>query len=266
MKSIPNFEFIDKLNVDQHSKQKLSLNLSNIVQGSDEVYTTPFVGDTDGKSFLEGWDKIFNSNEHKMNKVLLDLENSNRTKYGPRSLQKPWAERRDSVRDYYQAETSQLSPALHFAEKKGLRSNLLRPVELQTAAKKLKSSTSSGMPFMLKKGFVRDKVVSQFDKLLSRKDPCVLFTRTQEANKTRNIWGFPIADTLNEMRFYLPLLEYQKSRDWRAAINGPDVVSARITDMINFAVSSNSTLVSIDFSAYDASVKKGITGNIIPIC
>jgi hypothetical protein len=82
-----------------------------------------------------------------------------------------------------------------------------------------------------------------------------MFTRTQEQLKTRTVWGYPMADTVNEMRYYSPLLDYQRKLDWRSSINSPDQVNRRITELINTARKEDKFLVSIDFSAYDASVK-----------
>jgi hypothetical protein len=85
-----------------------------------------------------------------------------------------------------------------------------------------------------------------------------MFTRTQESKKTRAVWGFPIADTLNEMRFYRPLLDIQKRQAWRAAIVGPTTVDDNITKLIRNAQSENQSLVSIDFSSYDATLRKSL--------
>jgi hypothetical protein len=85
-----------------------------------------------------------------------------------------------------------------------------------------------------------------------------MFTRTQEESKTRTVWGYPCADTLNETLFYRPLLQYQKGMIWRSALLGPEAVDFRMTNLITQANQLGQTLLSIDFSAYDATVKTGL--------
>jgi hypothetical protein len=84
----------------------------------------------------------------------------------------------------------------------------------------------------------------------------MLYTRSQEQGKTRNVWGFPIADTMQEMFIFLPLLAHQKKLSWRAALIGPDAVDAEVTRIFNHAISNNQILLSADFSAYDSTVKQ----------
>jgi len=124
----------------------------------------------------------------------------------------------------------------------------------------LKNNSNSGLPFYVKKVSVKSSLLSEkiFADLIARRDPCVLFTRTQENKKTRTVWGYPIADTLREMLFYRPVLEIQKHLKWRAALNTPEDVDRGVTDIINTAMKSNLGILSIDFSAYDASVKSGL--------
>jgi hypothetical protein len=84
----------------------------------------------------------------------------------------------------------------------------------------------------------------------------VLFTRTQENLKTRNVWGFSLDDILFEMRFYRPVLEHQRNLSWRAALRKADDIDIAITKLIRYATERDYDLVSIDFSNYDNSVKE----------
>jgi hypothetical protein len=97
-----------------------------------------------------------------------------------------------------------------------------------------------------------------FNSLMSRNDPCIMFTRTQEQRKTRAVWGYPMADTLKEMRYYRPLFEHQKLLNWRSALRGPDATNHVITDIVLSAINSNEKLVSIDFSSYDTTVRSSL--------
>lgn len=247
------FKFLSSLNLDDDVKRRLSIHLGNVIKGYDTSLLTPIGKSEDPNHILAGWDKIYKAKRHLIIDELNDLELLNRSKFGPRSIAKPWSERKLSTTEYFgkdscrlQADT--LSPRTS--------SGVLRPLQLKSAITYLKNSTNSGLPYYTRKGTVKDEVVSNFESILERKDPCVLFTRTQEGSKTRDVWGFPIADTLNETKFYQPLLNYQKSLPWRSALLGPEIVDVHITDMVKSAFKYNYNLVSIDFSGYDKTLKQ----------
>jgi hypothetical protein len=250
-----NFSFLKSLNLSDDVQQRLSLLLSRTVSGSDEVYVTPYGKNYDPQSLLKQWDAIYERNSDKINDALSELEKSNRSKFGPRSIAKNWEDRRELVSAYFGQDKKAfevphtVSPDI---------SRRLRPLNLDQAMLFLKNNTNSGLPFYVSKGKVKVEVLDDFQTLLGRQDPCILFTRTQESGKTRAVWGFPIADTLNEMRFYRPILDTQRKQSWRAAIVNPDEVDSRITELIDYAQSINQPLISIDFSSYDATVRKSL--------
>jgi hypothetical protein len=107
---------------------------------------------------------------------------------------------------------------------------------------------------MQRKGDVKDEVASNLITYLEREDPCMLFTRTQEELKTRDVWGYPVADTLQEQRYFQPLLKVQRRLSWRSALIGPDAVDRAVTDLLNLAFATDRCLLSIDFSGYDKSI------------
>jgi len=255
----PNFKFLEDLNLDQDVKERLSILLQRTYFGNNEVYVTPISKKHKPEEILAKWDKVFQANKSKLNEVLVNLEESQRSKFGPRSISIPWNERREGVLDSFDVnDDNYLTPEAVLPAIKDRAS--LRPLSLVNSLKFLKNNTNSGLPYYTNKGKIKDRLLSEFDSLLERKDPCILFTRTQEQAKTRGVWGFPAADTLNEMRFFLPLLDYQKRMGWRSALLGPEEVSRRLTKLISDAVKRKLTLVSIDFSAYDASIKPNLTG------
>jgi hypothetical protein len=241
---------LQNLDLDKSVESKLNQNLRVTVEGSDKVVVTPLGKNNDPNSLLAEWDKVFQANSSRMNSTLLEIEESNRGKYGPRSIQKPWVERKDSLKAYFH---DQGAPPVPLNVNLG---NKLRPLSVRNGSLLLKNSTNSGLPWYTRKSEIKEELVSNFNYYLDRQDPCVLFTRTQEQGKTRNVWGYPSADTLNEMRYYAPLLDYQKKVSWRAALNSPDSVDRGITNLVNNAMLSGKKLISIDFSAYDASVGK----------
>ncbi|APG78174.1 RdRp [Beihai picobirna-like virus 8] len=245
------FSFLDSLDLDKEVKLRLSSNLLNIIQGNDTVLYSPLVKSVKPESILTGWDKIFKSKSVKMNKVLHDLEDDNRSKYGPRSIAVPWVDRRSDVLSYFESNNMERPPL----GLPSLRRNL-RPLELDKAIKLLKNDTNSGLPYYRRKGGLKDIYLKEFTNILPREDPCVMFTRTQEGKKTRTVWGYPMADTVNEMCVYSPLLGYQRKLNWRSCLNSPDAVNIEITKLIDKALKQDVSLLSIDFSAYDASLDR----------
>lgn len=246
---------IDDLNVSKEARTILALNLEKIRRGSDQVLLTP-MGERNGPdNILKQWDEIYQSNFAKINHELQEVEMSNRSKFGPRSIAKPWVERKSNTLAYFGPDNTK-EVRQNFTDVG--RQGRLTPLSTANALEYLKNSTNSGLPFMVKKGRVKEEVLNNFDYLIERRDPCVLFTRTQESNKTRDVWGYPVADTLNEMRYYRPLLEFQKRQPWRQAVNKPEDVDRSITNLIIHAQTEDLSLVSLDFSSYDATVKKSI--------
>lgn len=242
---------LDSLDLDQDVTSRLSLHLERTYKGSEEVFITPLAKEYGAEFIIEEFDKVFNSNMFKLNNTLLELENSNKAKVGPRSIAVPWNKRIESLSASFERTDNDIKDQINALS--GLRR--LRPINVESALRLLKNNTNSGLPFYTSKGKVKERVLDKYDILLKRQDPCILFTRTQEQSKTRNVWGFPIVDTLNEMRYYSPLLAYQKGLRYRSALISPDAVSGKLTELIIKSVNSGMKLLSIDFSAYDTSVK-----------
>jgi hypothetical protein len=248
------FSFLSELNVEKDVLGRITRSLMNVEKGSEDVVSTPL-----GKQqliALDLVDKLIESKRHLLNKVLLDIESAQKSKVGPRSIAKAWPERKGALNDYF---TKNEVPEIRNSQPQTKSDEgRLRPIDLEKAVDKLKSNTNAGLPFYVKKGNVKDiyRNSTKFRELLDRRDPCCLFTRTQEDGKTRSVWGYPMADTINEMLFYSPLLQYQKSLNWRAAIVTPEAIDDKVIDIVkNCVIFDDYTMVSIDFSAYDASVK-----------
>lgn len=228
------------------AKNSLSLNNQRIVDGSDDIVVNPAyesISDEDMKSsiasILETIDMT--SNFRKM-------EDSNASSVGPRSIAKKWEERKDSLLDYYYGKED-ADPGDFAGSSNGRR----RPLSVNSAAFSLIRSSSSGLPYMTRKGHVLDLAVEQQQEHFGV-FPCVLFTRTQEGGKTRNVWGYPVSDTLEEIRFFRPWFELEKAMDWRAALLGPDAVDRAMTNLLSGKAEDDS-VVAVDFSSFDATVQ-----------
>jgi len=248
------FKFPGILELDLNQEQSMRVNtlLLNLKNGSNVIHSTPLLKQYGEKFIIDKWNKIFHNNKYKINKVLLDIEMEQLKKIGPRSIALKWDLRKDSIIDNFERHDREYN--IIDSTPKGVELKSLNPLSLANSIDKLKNSTSSGLPFLTKKGKVKDFMFTEFETLLKRKDPALLFTRTQEQLKTRTVWGFPIADTINEMMYYSPLLNVQRQLSWRAALNTYDDIDRAVTKILKHAKSNDKTIVSIDFSAYDSSV------------
>lgn len=247
------FKFLNDLDLDQDVVNRLTGYLRNVVHGNDSILMTPIGHEIGPNSILRKWDEIYNKNKHRLNSVLDDYEMSERNKFGPRSISKPWRNRQADVLGYFKPKTIVVQGNIK-DKIRSIKSDL-RPIKISNAVKLLKNNTNSGLPFYVAKRKVKPNMVQDFDVLLKRQDPCILFTRTQEGNKTRTVWGYPIVDTLNEMMFYKPVLDFQSKIEWRSALLGPEAVDEAITKIVKLARSNNKLMVSADFSTFDASVR-----------
>jgi hypothetical protein len=82
--------------------------------------------------------------------------------------------------------------------------------------------------------------------------PCVCYTRTQEQGKTRNVWGYPVSDTVYEQTFFIPTLKIERTLPFRSALIGPDAVDTAMTKLLSH---NDKIVYCVDFTAYDASIR-----------
>jgi hypothetical protein len=103
----------------------------------------------------------------------------------------------------------------------------------------------------MRKGLVLDRGLAGSSE--EDKYPCMLYTRTQEDRKTRNVWGYPMGDTIWEQEFFIPWLNIEKALPNRKALLGPDHVDRAMSDLF-MRKGRNEVMHCVDFSAYDASI------------
>lgn len=226
----------------------LSVNNERVEKGSDQILMNP------------AWEKvpdeqIFASLEEILAQVSLtpklrEIEDENRSKFGPRSRAVGWSERKDSLFAYFTGRDDTVSVKLTDDDYFGHGS--LRPASVASAVKSLISSSSSGLPFMQKKGVIKGAALTEYDQLVDEY-PCVLFTRTQDDWKTRNIWGYPVGDTIRELTYFNPALELEKKVRWRAALWGPDAVDVAVSSLLT-RMNTDDVAWSVDFEQFDASI------------
>ena len=88
--------------------QKLSIILSRVDKGSNKVIITPVAERVGPETLISDWNEIFKQNQHRMNKPLLDMEEAQQSKYGPRSIAKPWPEIREQALESYNASSNRI--------------------------------------------------------------------------------------------------------------------------------------------------------------
>lgn len=231
---------------------KVANQLVKTLTGSLEVYMTPLAQSQDVREILGEFDIIFESQSHKMNAVLHRMENASRNKYGPRSIAIPWSERVDGLRASFHCQKDNRD--FKWTAPDTLPENKLSPVSVLEAATHMKDNSSAGLPTLLKKGKSKNSLLADFDKILEREDPCMLYTRTTEAKKTRNVWGYPFALTLFEFMFFVPYLNHCKKQFYHASLTTIQNVEERITKLVLKAIHEDLIVYSVDFAAFDASV------------
>jgi hypothetical protein len=219
------------------------------VLGSEEDVRSPAFQDTADDKILQGW--LDQLDLKSLDPELADIEESNASKFGPRSQAKPWSERKDSVEAYFNKdEIREIRPSI-------LRPRLT-PKTLEAVLRyHLLNSSNSGLPDLKRKSLVKSEGYDsgRWWEELDKFPYAMLFTRTQEQRKTRPVWGFPMSATILEQMYFQPLLSVRKKARGRAALRGPDEVDLAITFLMDMARRSKAKLVCVDFSAFDSSVQ-----------
>jgi hypothetical protein len=231
--------------------QRLSHIIHDVDVGKDEVVRTPFMGDEPADNILDEFtDRVYTPGIGMLNQQLQELEIAQADKFGPRSIQKPWKDRRDAFYETFEPKSvSKITTPLPLTGYSDMR-----PVDYETAGKSLKRTTSAGLPYLVSKGTVLDGGIDNID--LSWRGPCVLFTRTQEQGKVRPVWGYPIPMTLLEARYFVPYFAKFKAHPCMSAYGGPDAVDEAITVLLT-RKEKDHVVYSEDYSSFDHTIAPG---------
>jgi hypothetical protein len=232
---------------------KLSISLGRIEKGSNMELITPQAKRVGPNVILQEWDKVFRSNEDLMNDDLLELEQSNRNKFGPRSIAKPWIDIRQSVLDSFNIKSTDCN---HLLAKPPSSLNIgkLRPISLENSAKLTKSNTQAGAPTLKKKGEVRQYTLDNWRGLFERNLAMVPAIRTQEQGKTRLVNIVDYSTIMQENRFFVPLFNLLRDEFCFSGFKGPEAVDTAMTQLIRFAVENDQLCISGDIEGFDLSV------------
>jgi len=240
--------------------KKLSTSLGRIEKGSNLVLITPQAKRVSPIEILQAWNKVFDANIELINDDLLELEMSNKAKYGPRSIALPWADIRQSVVDSFNIPSTDCG---HLSTKPPSSINIgtLRPISLNNSAKLTKANTQAGAPTLDKKGKVREYTLANWNSLYNKNLIMVPAIRTQEQEKTRLVNIVDYSTIMQENRFFPPLFERLRGEFCFSGFNGPSAVDSAMTHLIREAVSMDYLCVSGDIEAFDNSVGRDLQSN-----
>lgn len=87
---------LEKYNIDSNALSKLDLNNQRIIDGSEDIVTTPIIKRISVDELIADWTKVFNANKDLMNDVLVDMEEKQKGKISARSRAKPWSENKST--------------------------------------------------------------------------------------------------------------------------------------------------------------------------
>lgn len=235
--------------------RKLSIILNSLTVGNDQVLITP-VGERVGPDVLfDEWMKIFDSKRFDLNDALIEMEESQISKYGPRSIALPFDDIKGQVFSSFTKPTDNCDHVSSLPARSSDK-GMIRPISLSNAILYAKRNTNSGLPLIVKKS----RALSEFTVKDHYYDydenfPCIPFIRTQENKKTRLVQGYPMSDILEEIRYFQPLFNYYRKLPCYAAMNGPEQVNAAMTKLLSEAVRLGQLCVSGDIERFDADFK-----------
>lgn len=248
---IANLDSIRRL-ISKDANTKLSNVINSTVVGSDKVIMSPVAERLSANDLiLSTYMKFYESlSKDTWPQELLNLEEKQIDKIGPRSIQKPWSERRSATKLSFTPSkaTASCTPGKSPVNTRDV--NRLRPVSQDSALKKIKKNTSSGLPLMMAKGDALN-----YTETYEGWWPAMLYTRTQEQGKTRDVWGISLNTIVVEQPFFLPVLDWMKKQPWLAALLGPEAVNDRMDTIIRSAIANGYKIVSTDFMSFDANTK-----------
>jgi hypothetical protein len=240
---------------DKSLSSKLSIILRNVSEGNDEVLITPVAKRVGPQNIFDAWKKDLYKDSHLLNSELLEIEENQMLKFGPRSIQKPWSEYNQSVFDSYSSVSQQVD-SIRFPKSEIMGS--LRPKSLAAASLSVKKSTSAGLDTLIKKGLALQYTLDNFDRLFDANLPMIPFVRTQEQGKTRLVRGEPLSDILMQSRYFLPLFSVYRELPCYAAMISPEAVDRAMTRMITEAVRLDNYCISGDISNFDDTVSPSL--------
>jgi hypothetical protein len=234
--------------LDSDARKRLSAMMSDIIRGKRTDIRTPFLKDLDDHTILDKfYDDVFAKLKSELNETLLEIEMSQKDKFGSRSYQANWKDRKPELLAGFNI-PDKVYPYESHEILNG--SGFLRPTSIQVSLDSMKRTTNSGLPELVPKRIIIDRGNYEDD---GEDWPCVMFTRTQEQKKTRTVWGYPFNKLAFEGLYFLPVFNELRKVKYFSAYGGPDVVDEAISRLL-YHRTKDEIIYSEDFSSFDQTI------------
>jgi len=230
---------------------RLSIILSRLEAGDSTVLITPVGKRVGPEELFDSWKRVFMANSNLVNDVLMEIEESQMLKYGPRSVAKPFAEVRDEAISTFQSSTNKCEHIIG-TPPSSRDKGIIRPISVDNAILGLKRATNSGLPYLSRTSKILDKIESNLAEDYAANYPTVPFVRTQENGRTRIVNGQPKSDIIIESTYFSPLFNYYRKLPCYAGMRGPSDVNTSMSRLLSEAVRLGYQCVSGDISRFDA--------------
>lgn len=236
---------------DKDLESKLSRIVGNVREGNNVELVTPVAKRVGPQKIYDEWEKVLSINSNALNSELMEMEEAQKLKFGPRSFQAPWDDIKDEALSSY-AIKKQVISDIRYPYSKDL--GTLRPTSLAEAAKFVKKSTNAGLDTLDKKGRALQYTLDNQSHLYGLNLPMIPFIRTQELGRTRLVKCEPLTDIFQQVRYFQPLFSRYRTLPCYSAMVSPNAVDQSITRMISEAVRLDLYCISGDISNFDNNV------------
>jgi hypothetical protein len=248
-------------NLDQQARSRLERNLNRSKVGSNTDLRTPFYKGEERESIIGRFEEGIGYTNFT---ELTAIDEKEISKIGPYSIMLPWSERRDSVTEFehqsYHGDDTILDRVVQDVAKLFSQSGF-RPMDLNTAFEAMPRKTMLGLPTMTSDESFAEQYLQRAINLVSANEiyPCVAGWRGQpkglhEVPKQRLVWMFDHVETILGLSILYPVLNRLRVLPGFAAWSSDLVVDDSISRLLNQANRSRLTIISADYSNFDASV------------
>jgi hypothetical protein len=251
----------ESLSIDRAARSSLARYFGHSKAGYPLDVRTPLYGKAPREEIIERFKAGIGFTQYP---ELTAIDEKEISKIGPYSIMLPWSERRGSVDEFrhqsYQGDNTTLEHVV------GVMSHLFpesgfRPMDLATALESMPHGTMKGLPTMSSDDSVDVQYLQRAMNLVSADGiyPCVAGWRGQpkglhETPKQRLVWMFDHAETILGLSILYPVLNRLRVLPGFAAWSSDLVVDEQVTRLLVSARNARATIVSADFSNFDASV------------
>lgn len=238
------------------AQNRLSHMMNDLREGKTTVLRTPFLKALTPEEIMDSFDKAMMSKLKSLTPTLGKIELEQKAKFGPRSIQKPWSERKDGLLKSFEIPKFKDD---NFSEQiADLHSNFagnrrLRPMQSDEVLRYMKRTSNAGLPTLVSKGKILDGEIDYRPLDDNETWPCMTFTRTQEMGKTRDVLAMAMNLLAREGQIFLPFFNLFRQSKFVSALGGPDEVDTAITRLM-FSIKGDEHVISEDFSAFDQTV------------